>query len=97
MPLNHLLYFTLAHVNDLNLVIDSSSKEAVPMQTEADTGDGILQRYVFNLLFGSGLPNLHQTVICYTGEDLQSFLRGGDIMDDAFVTLVLSYWFLLLC
>lgn len=96
MPLNHLLYFTLAHIDDLNLVIDSSSEDAVAMQTKADTGDGVLQRYVFDLLLGSRLPNLHQAIISHTGEDLQSFLRCCDIMNDAFVTLVLSDWFLLL-
>ena len=63
MAFDDLLLPALCDVEDLDVIFDASCKEPIAVQTEFNTGQGILCYESTHLFFGTGLPHFNRGIV----------------------------------
>jgi hypothetical protein len=78
MSFDSLLLLLLSKVEDLDLVINASSEQAISVEAEFDAGERIFCFEASQFFFGTGFPHLDHAIVRDSSIDLQSLLGSGD-------------------
>ena len=89
MALYLFLQLLLADVEDLEVVVDASSEDPVPIHAETHANERVLNLKVFDRLLRPRLPHFNRPIITDTRHKLHGLLGRCDVVNDAAVPLIL--------